>query len=95
LNGRFLDKIGAVGAFLVAGSCSACFPLLAVVGSAFGLSFLRPYEGILLYVFQGLVLMALIGNVIAASFVLMERLHVLLAKAGQREVVKIFIPEGN
>jgi mercuric ion transport protein len=60
-----LDKLGAVGALLAAASCPACFPLLAVAGSALGLSFLRPYEGVLMYAFQGLVLMALVGNILA------------------------------
>lgn len=62
---QLLDKAGAVGAFLAAGSCPACFPLLALVGSTLGLGFLRPYEGILMYVFQGLVLVSLLGNILS------------------------------
>ena len=62
---NFLDKLGAVGAFLAAASCPACFPLLGVAGTALGLGFLRPYEGILMYVFQILVFISLIGNIFA------------------------------
>lgn len=62
---QFLDKAGAIGAFLAAGSCPACFPLLAVVGSTLGLGFLRPYEGVMMVIFQGLVLMALVGNILS------------------------------
>ena len=65
---KFLDKFGAVGSFfslLAAAGCPACFPLLGVVGTTLGLGFLRPYEGIAMYVFQGFVLLSLIGNVFA------------------------------
>jgi len=61
-----LDKVGAFGAFFAAGACPACFPLLAIVGSVLGLSFLKPYEGLIMVVFQILVALALIGNI--ASF---------------------------
>ncbi len=60
-----LDKLGPVAALLAAGGCPACFPLLAIVGSTLGLGFLRPYEGIVMYIFQGLVLLSLIGNIAA------------------------------
>ena len=62
---QFLDKVGAVGALLITPSCPACFPFIAAIGSAVGLGFLRPYEGILVYAFQALVLIALIGNLLA------------------------------
>ena len=62
---QFLDKFGAVGAFIAAISCPACFPLLAVVGSTVGLGFLRPYEGYLMYIFQGLVILSLIGSILS------------------------------
>lgn len=61
----FLDKIGSVGAVLAAAAAPCCFPLLAAVGSALGLGVLQPYKGYSAYVIQGLVLLALIGNVIA------------------------------
>lgn len=60
-----LDKFGAAGSLLAAASCPACFPLLGVVGSAVGLGVLKPFEGIAFYVFQALVLLALIGNLSA------------------------------
>lgn len=62
---RFLDKIAAIGALLAASSCPACLPLLAAAGSAAGLGFLRPYEGVMMYVFQALVLLAFIGAAIS------------------------------
>ncbi len=63
---KFWDKLAAIGALLAASACPACFPLLAVVSSALGLSFLRPYECVMMYVFQVLILLAFIGSV--ASF---------------------------
>lgn len=62
---RFLDKIAAVGALLAASSCPACLPLLAAAGSAAGLGFLRPYQGVMMYVFQALVLLAFIGAIVS------------------------------
>ena len=62
---RSLDKLGALGALLAAASCPACFPLLGIAGSALGLGFLRPHEGAMMIVFQGLVLMALAGNILS------------------------------
>lgn len=77
---RFLDKIAAIGALLAASSCPACFPLLAVVGSALGLSFLRPYEGVMMYVFQALVVLAFIGSI--ASFLKHRKRTPLLLSGG-------------
>lgn len=62
---RFLDKIAAIGALLAASSCPVCLPLLAAAGSAAGLGFLRPYEGVMMYIFQALVLLAFIGAIIS------------------------------
>jgi len=62
---EFLDKVGAGGAIVAAAACPVCFPLLAVTGSAVGLGVLAPVEGALIYVFQGLVLLALVGNIVA------------------------------
>ncbi len=62
---NFLDKFGTLGAIFAAVSCPACFPLLGIVGTALGLGILRPYEGVLMYVFLGFVLIALLGNIIA------------------------------
>jgi len=60
-----VEKIGSIGSFLAALACPACFPMFAVVGSALGLGFLRPYEGWVFLAFRILVLIALIGNVIS------------------------------
>lgn len=64
MKGAFLDRLGPAGALFLAGSCPACFPLLAAAGSALGLGFLRPYEGVLVLVFQGLVALSVLGNVL-------------------------------
>ena len=66
MKAKILDKFGAIGAFfslIAATGCPACFPLLGVIGATLGLGFLRPYEGIIMYVFQGFVLLSLIGNI--------------------------------
>ena len=60
-----LDKMGALGAVLAAAAAPCCFPLLAVVGSALGLSVLHPFTGYMAYVMQGLVLLSLAGNFLA------------------------------
>lgn len=60
-----LDKLGAIGTLLAAAACPACFPLLAVVGSALGLGVFARFEGYVMYVLQGFVLLALVGNVLA------------------------------
>jgi len=65
---KALDKVGPIGAvcsLIAAVSCPACFPIFGVIGATLGLGFLKPYEGIVLYVFQGFVLLSLIGNIIA------------------------------
>jgi len=61
---QFLDKFGAIGAASAAVACPVCFPLIAVVSSTLGLGFLRPYEGLIMYVFQGLVVVSLVGSVL-------------------------------
>jgi len=61
----FLDKLGTIGAIFAAVSCPACFPLFGIVGTVLGLGILRPYEGLLMYVFLSFVLIALLGNIIA------------------------------
>jgi hypothetical protein len=60
-----LDKLGALGTLLAAAACPACFPLLAVVGSALGLGIFARFEGYVMYVLQAFVLLALVGNVLA------------------------------
>lgn len=65
MNFRFLDKLGSIGAILAAATCSVCFPFLALIGSAVGLGVFGKYEGITLFIFQALVFIALIGNVVS------------------------------
>lgn len=65
MNQSVLDKLGAVGSFLAAAACPACFPLLGIVGSAVGLGIFKPFEGAVFYIFQGLVLLGLLGNISA------------------------------
>lgn len=62
---NFLDKVGSVGAVAAGAAVPCCFPFLGLFGSIFGLSFLTAYEDTLMYVLQGLVLVALVGSFIA------------------------------
>ena len=43
---RIADKAGALGSVVSAMGCAACFPALASLGAAIGLSFLQEYEGL-------------------------------------------------
>ncbi len=56
------DKAGSVGTVVSAMACGICFPALASLGSAIGLSFLQQYEGLfvstLLPAFSALALLA-------------------------------------
>lgn len=56
------DKAGLLGTFVSAMGCGACFPAIASIGAAAGLSFLSQWEGIfvntLLPVFAGVALAA-------------------------------------
>jgi hypothetical protein len=60
-----LDKIGSVGAVLAAAAAPCCFPLLAALGGALGLSVLHPFVSYMAYVMQALVLLSLAGNYFA------------------------------
>lgn len=60
-----LDKVGAVGAVIAGTAVPCCFPFLSLAGSILGLSFLAPYESTIMYVLQGMVLLALVGSFIA------------------------------
>jgi hypothetical protein len=60
-----LDRIGSIGALLAAIVAPCCFPLFAAIGTAGGLGVLGQYEGIILYVFQGFAVIALIGLVLS------------------------------
>jgi mercuric ion transport protein len=65
MKSEVVEKVGTIGALLAAVACPACFPLLAVVGAALGLGIFRPFEGWVFVVFQVLVLIALIGNILS------------------------------
>jgi mercuric ion transport protein len=60
-----VEKIGAIGALVAAAACPACFPMLAVVGTILGLGVLRPFEGWVFIVFQVLVVIAILGNILS------------------------------
>ncbi|MCC7307135.1 MAG: MerC family mercury resistance protein [Acidobacteria bacterium] len=62
---NILDKVGSIGAIIAGGAVPCCFPFLSLIGGILGLSFLAPYETYVLYVMQGLVLLALVGSAIA------------------------------
>jgi hypothetical protein len=59
----WLDKMGTFGAVVAAAACPICFPKLAIVGAALGLSFLTPYERYAYIAIQVLVIAALLGHV--------------------------------
>jgi mercuric ion transport protein len=60
-----VEKTATVGALLTAAACPACFPMLAVVGTALGLGIFRAFEGWVFIVFQTLVVLALVGTVLS------------------------------
>ena len=56
------DTIGVVGLLLTALTSPCCFPLFGIVLSAFGLGSFELFGGWTIWVFQGLVLLSLIGT---------------------------------
>ena len=60
-----IEKIGTIGAVLAAAACPACFPMLAVAGTALGLGIFRPFEGWVFIVFQVLVIIAMLRNLLS------------------------------
>ena len=60
-----IEKIGTIGSVLAAVACPACFPMLAVVGTALGLGIFRPFEGWVFSVFQILLAIAVLGNILS------------------------------
>jgi len=60
-----LDRIGTIGIFIAALATPCCFPLFAFVLSAFGLGSAELFGGWTEYVFEGLILISLIGFFIA------------------------------
>lgn len=58
-----VERFGSIGTIIVAASCPGCWPLLIPIGSALGLGFLQPYEGIMMnIVFPIFVIVTLIGS---------------------------------
>jgi hypothetical protein len=62
---NILDKVGSIGAVIAGAAVPCCFPFLGVFGSILGLSFLAGYDDYMIWVMQGLVLLALVGSLIA------------------------------
>ena len=60
-----LEKLGTFGALLAAILCPICFPKLALIGAALGMSVLAPYEGWFAAAAQALLVIALVGHVVA------------------------------
>lgn len=62
---RIAGKTGALGSVVSAMGCAACFPAIASFGAAIGLGFLSQYEGlfigILLPMFAGIALLAMLS----------------------------------
>ena len=65
MSTNILDKVGSVGAVIAGAAVPCCFPFLSLFGSILGLSFLARYESVIMYVLQGMVLLALVGSFIA------------------------------
>jgi hypothetical protein len=65
MSTNILDKVGSVGAVIAGAAVPCCFPFLSLFGSILGLSFFAEYESVIMYLLQGLVLVALIGSFIA------------------------------
>ena len=58
-----VERFGSIGTFIVAASCPVCWPLFIPIGSALGLGFLQPYEGVMMnIVFPIFVIITLIGS---------------------------------
>ena len=65
MSTNILDKVGSVGGVIAGAAVPCCFPFLSLFGSILGLSFLARYESVIMYVLQGMVLLALVGSFIA------------------------------
>jgi hypothetical protein len=65
MSTNILDKLGSVGAVIAGAAVPCCFPFLSLFGSILGLSFFARYESVIMYLLQGLVVLALVGSVIA------------------------------
>lgn len=56
-----IDKLGTIGMFFTAIFSPCCFPLFAFVGSALGLGSFELFGGWTMWIFQGMVLISIIG----------------------------------
>ena len=65
MSTNILDKVGSIGAVVAGAAVPCCFPFLSLAGSILGLTFLAKYESVVMYVLQGMVLVALVGSFIA------------------------------
>ena len=65
MSTNILDKVGSIGAVIAGAAVPCCFPFLSLFGSILGLSFFARYEATIMYLIQGLVLLALVGSIIA------------------------------
>lgn len=62
---RIVGSTGTIGAVIAAMSCTACFPVLASLASALGLSFLAQFEGpSIRYILPVFALTGLAANII-------------------------------
>jgi hypothetical protein len=60
-----MEKIGTIGTVLAATACPACFPMLAVASTALGFGIFRPFERWVFTVFQVLVVVAMLGDILS------------------------------
>ncbi len=65
MSTNILDKVGSVGAVIAGAAVPCCFPFLSLFGSILGLGFFAQYEGVIMYLIQALVVLALVGSIIA------------------------------
>lgn len=60
-----LSTLGTVGLWLTALASPCCFPVFAALASAFGLGSFELFGGWTMYVFQGLVLLSVLGTAVS------------------------------
>ena len=62
---RWTEKFGTGGAVIAALACPICFPKLALVGTALGLSIFAPYEKYVALGVQALFVVAFVGQALS------------------------------
>jgi mercuric ion transport protein len=62
---QLLEKIPSVGAIVAAAGCPVCFPVLAGVGSAFGLGALAAYESQFILLTQVFIVLSVVFAVVS------------------------------